>query len=291
MCECNRANGRKKKRLRENVCRIGCLGGEREEREKERQRKGRSFALSPRNDGMATRQTHNPLPVHLPIDLSLSLSRLFSLARSRPQPPHDTPRNERGGEGDRSQASPVLLANRHTYIHTNTHAYTRILSLSLSLSMDAAANRSSSGQHPSGGEQTAAVTLGVGRTEEKAHADVGAGVGGGGEETPRTSDTAAPRRGGLRRKAPMAAEATQGDAVLSPATSAGRGEQRDVVSSAQLECLAAVAYLLGSPLQRRQPSAQEGAVQPSLLLAYELLDRGVDPERVVELVEARSSFR
>lgn len=58
------------------------------------------------------------------------------------------------------------------------------------------------------------------------------------------------------------------------------------VSLAQLEALAAMAYLVGSPLQRQQPSGGD-VVHPALLVAAKLLQQGVDPERVIQLVECR----
>lgn len=112
------------------------------------------------------------------------------------------------------------------------------------------------------------------------------------------------RKGGLRRTTTALAagvpnRSAAGRGGCEPTTAAteaavlssSSSPSLDSVSSAQLECLAAIAYMLGSPLQRTQPSPQEGAVQSSLLLACELLERGVDPERVIELVEARSGYR
>ncbi|EAN89997.1 hypothetical protein TcYC6_0079110 [Trypanosoma cruzi] len=54
----------------------------------------------------------------------------------------------------------------------------------------------------------------------------------------------------------------------------------------QLECLASIAYLVGSPLQRNQPTVME-PVQRSMKLVRELLRRGVDPEKVIRVIESR----
>ncbi|ESL05741.1 hypothetical protein TRSC58_06598 [Trypanosoma rangeli SC58] len=54
----------------------------------------------------------------------------------------------------------------------------------------------------------------------------------------------------------------------------------------QLECLASIAYLVGSPLQRHQPTSKE-PVQQSMKLVRELLRRGVDPEQVIRVIESR----
>ncbi|KPA76608.1 unspecified product [Leptomonas pyrrhocoris] len=58
------------------------------------------------------------------------------------------------------------------------------------------------------------------------------------------------------------------------------------VSVEQLEALSAMAYLLASPLQRQQPCGSD-ATHPALLVAARLLQHGVDPERVIQLVECR----
>ncbi|RNF09817.1 uncharacterized protein Tco025E_06924 [Trypanosoma conorhini] len=54
----------------------------------------------------------------------------------------------------------------------------------------------------------------------------------------------------------------------------------------QLECLASIAYLVGSPMQRSQPTLME-PVQQSMKLVRELLRRGVDPEQVIRVIESR----
>lgn len=58
------------------------------------------------------------------------------------------------------------------------------------------------------------------------------------------------------------------------------------VSREQLEALSAMAYLVGSPLQRQQPCGGD-ATHPALLVAAKLLQQGVDPERIIQLVECR----
>lgn len=58
------------------------------------------------------------------------------------------------------------------------------------------------------------------------------------------------------------------------------------VTQEQLDALSAMAYLVGSPLQRQQPCDGE-ATHPALLVAAKLLQQGVDPERVIQLVECR----
>lgn len=78
-----------------------------------------------------------------------------------------------------------------------------------------------------------------------------------------------------------------------PPSSSTRGDswssRRDThaVTSAQMECLAGIAYMVGSPLQQHQPTAVE-SLQPSLLLACHLLEQGVDPERIIQVIEARN---
>ncbi|ORC90585.1 uncharacterized protein TM35_000083830 [Trypanosoma theileri] len=54
----------------------------------------------------------------------------------------------------------------------------------------------------------------------------------------------------------------------------------------KLECLASIAYLVGSPLQRFQPTAVE-PVQRSLGIVRELLRRGMNPEQIVRIIETR----
>lgn len=56
------------------------------------------------------------------------------------------------------------------------------------------------------------------------------------------------------------------------------------LSSAELA--AAIAFLVGSPLQRSQPNALE-TIQSSLLIANQLLAHGVDPDRIVDLIQHR----
>lgn len=53
----------------------------------------------------------------------------------------------------------------------------------------------------------------------------------------------------------------------------------------QIEFAAALAYLVGSPLQRSQPTALE-TIQSSVLLTNQLLEYGVDPERIVALIHS-----
>ncbi|KAH9578449.1 hypothetical protein LSM04_009042 [Trypanosoma melophagium] len=61
-----------------------------------------------------------------------------------------------------------------------------------------------------------------------------------------------------------------------------------IISNEQskLECLASIAYLVGSPLQRFQPTAVE-PVQRSLGIVRELLRRGMNPEQIVRIIETR----
>lgn len=61
----------------------------------------------------------------------------------------------------------------------------------------------------------------------------------------------------------------------------------DGLSSAEMERLASVAYLVGCPLQRHQLNALVG-VHPAMRVAAELLARGVDPERVIALMDAHA---
>lgn len=89
------------------------------------------------------------------------------------------------------------------------------------------------------------------------------------------------RKGGLRKPVNITTATNINDSSNSHNTP---------VSQSQLECLAAAAHLLGSPLQRRTGQPSTGGVQPSLLVAAELLRRGVDAERVVALVEARTNL-
>lgn len=58
------------------------------------------------------------------------------------------------------------------------------------------------------------------------------------------------------------------------------------VTAQQLDALSAVAYLVGSPLQRQQPAGSD-MTHPALLVAAKLLQQGVDPERIIELIECR----
>ncbi|KPI85236.1 hypothetical protein ABL78_5689 [Leptomonas seymouri] len=58
------------------------------------------------------------------------------------------------------------------------------------------------------------------------------------------------------------------------------------VSLEQLEALSAMAYLVGSPFQREQPSGND-TTHPALLVAAKLLQQGVDPERIIQLVACR----
>ncbi|KAG5469404.1 hypothetical protein LSCM1_02621 [Leishmania martiniquensis] len=58
------------------------------------------------------------------------------------------------------------------------------------------------------------------------------------------------------------------------------------VTAQQLDALSAMAYLVGSPLQRQQPVGSD-MTHPALLVAAKLLQRGVDPERIIELIECR----
>lgn len=58
------------------------------------------------------------------------------------------------------------------------------------------------------------------------------------------------------------------------------------VSREELEALSAMAYLVGSPLQRQQPTSS-AATHPALLVAAKLLQHGVDPERIIRLMECR----
>ncbi|EAN78570.1 hypothetical protein, conserved [Trypanosoma brucei brucei TREU927] len=53
-----------------------------------------------------------------------------------------------------------------------------------------------------------------------------------------------------------------------------------------LECLASIAYLVGSPLQRSQPTAAE-PVQKALCVVRKLLQRGVNPEQIINVIESR----
>lgn len=53
----------------------------------------------------------------------------------------------------------------------------------------------------------------------------------------------------------------------------------------QIEFAAAIAYLVGSPLQRSQPTALE-TIQSSILLTNQLLEYGVDPERIIALIHS-----
>lgn len=57
------------------------------------------------------------------------------------------------------------------------------------------------------------------------------------------------------------------------------------VSGSQIEFAAALAFLVGCPLQKSQPTAIE-SIQPSLLIAQQLLEYGVDPERVIRLISS-----
>lgn len=57
----------------------------------------------------------------------------------------------------------------------------------------------------------------------------------------------------------------------------------DCFSESQLKCAAAVAFLVGSPLQKSQPTAFE-SIQSSLLVVTQLLEYGVDPERIISLI-------
>lgn len=63
------------------------------------------------------------------------------------------------------------------------------------------------------------------------------------------------------------------------------GAMENCVSGSQVEFAAAVAFLVGSPLQKSQPTAIE-SIQPSLLIAQQLLEYGVDPERVIRLISS-----
>ncbi|CCW63134.1 unnamed protein product [Phytomonas sp. EM1] len=65
-------------------------------------------------------------------------------------------------------------------------------------------------------------------------------------------------------------------------------EKIEAISASQMECLAATAFLLGSPLQRDQPRAGE-AVQSSMRIAYELLAREIDPERIISVIQSHAS--
>ncbi|KAG5494318.1 hypothetical protein GH5_02331 [Leishmania sp. Ghana 2012 LV757] len=58
------------------------------------------------------------------------------------------------------------------------------------------------------------------------------------------------------------------------------------VTAQQLDALSAMAYLVGSPLQRQQPVGSD-MTHPALLVAAKLLQRGVDPERIIALIECR----
>ncbi|CAD2217715.1 hypothetical protein ADEAN_000519500 [Angomonas deanei] len=60
-------------------------------------------------------------------------------------------------------------------------------------------------------------------------------------------------------------------------------EGKEALTAAQLELLAGVSYLLRSPLQKQD--AHSG-VSTSLVMVHDLLERGVDVERVVQLVQA-----
>lgn len=61
-----------------------------------------------------------------------------------------------------------------------------------------------------------------------------------------------------------------------------------VVSPDQLDALAAFAYLVGSPLQPHQPGQNcAAAAHPSLLVVAQLLQYGVDPERIIEIIQGR----
>lgn len=57
----------------------------------------------------------------------------------------------------------------------------------------------------------------------------------------------------------------------------------DYFSGSQIEFAAAVAFLVGCPLQKSQPTAFE-SVQPALLIVQQLLEYGIDPERVISLI-------
>ncbi|KAK7196923.1 hypothetical protein NESM_000634400 [Novymonas esmeraldas] len=59
-----------------------------------------------------------------------------------------------------------------------------------------------------------------------------------------------------------------------------------VLTAQQLDALSATAYLVGSPLQRQQPVGSE-VTDPALLVAATLLQHGVDPERIIELIKSR----
>jgi hypothetical protein len=75
-------------------------------------------------------------------------------------------------------------------------------------------------------------------------------------------------------------------ASSSPHDAADRNATPYGLANDQLEALSAVAYLTGSPLQSQQPSG--GArTHPALLVAAKLLQQGVDPERIIQLVECR----
>lgn len=64
-----------------------------------------------------------------------------------------------------------------------------------------------------------------------------------------------------------------------------KGLTKDDIDQSQIECAAALAYLLGSPLQRSQPTPSQ-TVQSSLLITHQLLEYGVDPERIITLVHS-----
>ncbi|KAG8344926.1 hypothetical protein ERJ75_001440100 [Trypanosoma vivax] len=56
-----------------------------------------------------------------------------------------------------------------------------------------------------------------------------------------------------------------------------------------LECLASIAYLVGSPVQRSQPTAAE-PVQRTLEVVRELLRRGLHPEQIIQIIESREGL-
>ncbi|GET91875.1 unspecified product [Leishmania tarentolae] len=58
------------------------------------------------------------------------------------------------------------------------------------------------------------------------------------------------------------------------------------VTAQQLDALSAMAYLVGSPLQQQQPVGGD-MTHPGLLVAAKLLQHGVDPERIIEVIECR----
>ncbi|RNF03212.1 hypothetical protein TraAM80_05892 [Trypanosoma rangeli] len=92
---------------------------------------------------------------------------------------------------------------------------------------------------------------------------------------------------GSSKQTPVADDGNCGTAVNRPPKrpfATGSNEQF------QLECLASIAYLVGSPLQRRQPTLKK-PVQQSMKLVRELLRRGVDPEQVIRVIESREGVR